>query len=107
MDRVDSDYNLEIDLLENVHIGLLDPTDNGQTYLVRGNYKYYHYGCDSIKDRVNELFKHIFIIDRSCFTRFRDGAVDIGHYRPCALGCKVVLTTVRKFRRYIRYRKYW
>lgn len=52
MDRVDSENNFDIDLLENVHLGLANPTTNGETYLVKGNYKYYHYGCDNIKDRV-------------------------------------------------------
>lgn len=63
MDPVDSDLG-EIDLLTNVHVGLSTPTENGETYLVKGTYKYYHYGCDNVNDKVKYYilcFVHVFI----------------------------------------------
>lgn len=39
--------------LQNVHLGLPDPTLTGKSYLVRGNYSYFHYGCDGYSDAVS------------------------------------------------------
>ncbi|KAF2350677.1 Peptidase C78 ubiquitin fold modifier-specific peptidase 1/ 2, partial [Trinorchestia longiramus] len=38
-------------LLTNPHTGLPLPPDVGSTHLVRGDYLYYHYGCDGFDDR--------------------------------------------------------
>lgn len=40
------------DLLLNIHEGLLPPTNNGETVLIKGCYQYYHYSCDGFKDMV-------------------------------------------------------
>ncbi|XP_011874219.1 PREDICTED: ufm1-specific protease 1 [Vollenhovia emeryi] len=37
-------------LLKNVHENLASP-DSGETFLVRGHYEYWHYGCDGFDDR--------------------------------------------------------
>ncbi|KAH9634593.1 hypothetical protein HF086_006218 [Spodoptera exigua] len=39
------------DLLTNVHETAGISKDSGKTYLVSGNYKYYHYLCDGFDDR--------------------------------------------------------
>lgn len=39
------------DLLKNVHEHLALP-DNGETFLVQGQYEYWHYGCDGFNDKV-------------------------------------------------------
>lgn len=38
-------------LLKNVHENLPLP-DSGETFLVQGDYEYWHYGCDGFNDRV-------------------------------------------------------
>ncbi|XP_052871990.1 probable Ufm1-specific protease 1 [Anopheles cruzii] len=40
----------EKSLLLNVHSNLEPPKPDGNTYLMRGNYHYYHYGCDGFQD---------------------------------------------------------
>ncbi|XP_044735117.1 ufm1-specific protease 1 [Chrysoperla carnea] len=40
-----------LNLLENVHIGLEAPSNHGLTNLVKGDYLYYHYLCDGLDDR--------------------------------------------------------
>uniref|UniRef100_A0A182IPT8 UFSP1/2/DUB catalytic domain-containing protein n=1 Tax=Anopheles atroparvus TaxID=41427 RepID=A0A182IPT8_ANOAO len=40
----------EKSLLLNVHSNLEPPKPDGSTYLMRGNYHYYHYGCDGFQD---------------------------------------------------------
>lgn len=42
-----------LDLLLNVHSNLEPPKPDGSTYLMRGNYHYYHYGCDGFQDVVS------------------------------------------------------
>ncbi|XP_063225005.1 ufm1-specific protease 1 [Bacillus rossius redtenbacheri] len=37
-------------LAVNVHENLKPPTESGKSYLVRGSYTYYHYGCDGVSD---------------------------------------------------------
>ncbi|XP_053677239.1 probable Ufm1-specific protease 1 [Anopheles nili] len=37
-------------LLLNVHSNLEPPKPDGSTVLMRGNYQYYHYGCDGFQD---------------------------------------------------------
>ena len=39
-------------LLTNPHTALLPPDNAGPTHLVKGDYLYYHYGCDGFDDRV-------------------------------------------------------
>ncbi|EDS25734.1 conserved hypothetical protein [Culex quinquefasciatus] len=38
------------ELLLNVHSNLEPPKPDGSTYLMNGNYHYYHYGCDGFQD---------------------------------------------------------
>ncbi|XP_046382962.1 probable Ufm1-specific protease 1 isoform X2 [Ischnura elegans] len=38
-------------LLKNIHIGLSPPASPGETFLVGGDYRYYHYGCDGFDDK--------------------------------------------------------
>ncbi|XP_045126809.1 ufm1-specific protease 1-like [Portunus trituberculatus] len=38
-------------LQSNVHLGLATPEDAEETVTVRGDYLYYHYGCDGFDDR--------------------------------------------------------
>ena len=40
-------------LLANVHDGLEKPQEVSEIYLVKGDYLYYHYGCDGFDDRVS------------------------------------------------------
>ncbi|XP_053665404.1 probable Ufm1-specific protease 1 [Anopheles marshallii] len=40
----------EKSLLLNVHSNLEPPKPDGNTFLMRGNYHYYHYGCDGFQD---------------------------------------------------------
>ncbi|XP_014474432.1 PREDICTED: ufm1-specific protease 1 [Dinoponera quadriceps] len=42
--------NCSTNLLKNVHEDLALP-DNGETYLIQGQYEYWHYGCDGFNDR--------------------------------------------------------
>ncbi|KAL6263786.1 hypothetical protein P5V15_003869 [Pogonomyrmex californicus] len=42
--------NYSHNLLKNVHENLALP-DNGETFLVQGDYEYWHYGCDGFNDR--------------------------------------------------------
>uniref|UniRef100_A0A182WKB5 Uncharacterized protein n=1 Tax=Anopheles minimus TaxID=112268 RepID=A0A182WKB5_9DIPT len=42
----------EKSLLLNVHSNLEPPKPDGNTFLMRGNYHYYHYGCDGFQDMV-------------------------------------------------------
>lgn len=45
-----------LQLLKNVHIGIAEEISNvnkGKTFLVSGNYEYYHYLCDGFDDRVS------------------------------------------------------
>ncbi|XP_071565454.1 ufm1-specific protease 1 [Temnothorax nylanderi] len=42
--------NYSGNLLKNVHVNLALP-DNGETFLVQGDYEYWHYGCDGFNDR--------------------------------------------------------
>jgi len=46
--------NYSSNLLKNVHENLALP-DSGKTFLVQGNYEYWHYGCDGFNDRVIEI----------------------------------------------------
>lgn len=39
-------------LLKNVHVNLPLPESTGETILVRGDYEYWHYGCDGFDDKV-------------------------------------------------------
>jgi hypothetical protein len=39
-------------LLKNVHEDMKPPTAGGTTTLIQGSYRYYHYGCDGLNDRV-------------------------------------------------------
>ena len=41
--------------LKNIHVGLEPPKDVivDSIHLVKGDYLYYHYGCDGFDDRVN------------------------------------------------------
>ena len=39
------------DLLRNVHRDISAP-EGGQSFLVRGDYEYWHYGCDGFNDKV-------------------------------------------------------
>ena len=39
-------------LLKNVHERLSLPDPNGETFLVKGDYEYWHYGCDGFNDKV-------------------------------------------------------
>lgn len=39
-------------LLKNVHLHLKNPTENGKSFLVKGDYTYFHYGCDGHNDVV-------------------------------------------------------
>lgn len=41
------------ELLLNVHSNLEPPKPDGSTYLMNGNYHYYHYGCDGFQDVVS------------------------------------------------------
>lgn len=43
--------NYSSNLLKNVHENLASP-DSGETFLVQGDYDYWHYGCDGFNDRV-------------------------------------------------------
>lgn len=43
--------NYSTNLLRNVHEGLAPPYD-GETFLIKGQYEYWHYGCDGFNDRV-------------------------------------------------------
>jgi len=43
--------NYSSNLLKNVHENLVLP-DSGETFLVQGEYAYWHYGCDGFNDRV-------------------------------------------------------
>lgn len=45
--------NFSYNLLENVHIDLAAPTETGTSYLVKGDYQYFHYGCDGYMDAVS------------------------------------------------------
>ncbi|XP_043464448.1 ufm1-specific protease 1 [Leptopilina heterotoma] len=38
-------------LLKNVHVNLPLPESTGETFLVRGDYEYWHYGCDGFDDK--------------------------------------------------------
>ncbi|XP_076682867.1 UFM1 specific peptidase 1 isoform X2 [Andrena cerasifolii] len=38
------------DLLRNVHRGILPP-EPGESFLIRGDYEYWHYGCDGFNDK--------------------------------------------------------
>lgn len=38
------------ELLLNIHSNLEPPKPDGSTYLMNGNYHYYHYGCDGFQD---------------------------------------------------------
>ncbi|KYQ51702.1 Ufm1-specific protease 1 [Trachymyrmex zeteki] len=42
--------NYSSNLLKNVHENLASP-DSGETFLVQGDYDYWHYGCDGFNDR--------------------------------------------------------
>nr|XP_031841942.1 ufm1-specific protease 1 isoform X1 [Nomia melanderi] len=48
------DYIMTVDytssLLENVHRDILSP-EPGRSFLVRGDYEYWHYGCDGFNDK--------------------------------------------------------
>ncbi|KAG8226402.1 hypothetical protein J437_LFUL011940 [Ladona fulva] len=46
-----SPINYSDSLLKNVHDNLAPPTQSGKTYLISGDYLYYHYGCDGFDDR--------------------------------------------------------
>jgi hypothetical protein len=43
--------NYSSNSLKNVHRNL-DPPNNGETFLVKGDYEYWHYNCDGFDDRV-------------------------------------------------------
>lgn len=43
--------NYSNNLLKNVHENLTLP-DGGETFLVQGDYDYWHYDCDGFNDRV-------------------------------------------------------
>lgn len=53
--EVDLDMKYD-NLLENVHFGLKNPTEDGKSYFVKGLYSYFHYNCDGFKDSVSNLF---------------------------------------------------
>lgn len=40
-------------LFKNVHLHLDNPTEHGKSYLVKGDYTYFHYGCDQYNDVVS------------------------------------------------------
>ncbi|PSN54608.1 hypothetical protein C0J52_07393 [Blattella germanica] len=42
---------IEENLLQNVHENLKLPVTDGDTVLMRGHYRYYHYGCDGTMDQ--------------------------------------------------------
>ena len=44
-----TDYSTS--LLRNVHLGLPHPGP-GETCLIKGDYEYWHYGCDGFNDKV-------------------------------------------------------
>lgn len=55
------DLNMKYDdLLENVHLGLKNPTDDGKSYFVKGPYSYFHYTCDGFQDAVS-FYNFIFV----------------------------------------------
>lgn len=43
-------YNYE--LYKNIHLNIDDPTAHGKSYLVKGDYQYFHYFCDGYDDVV-------------------------------------------------------
>ncbi|XP_003700157.1 UFM1 specific peptidase 1 [Megachile rotundata] len=43
-------HDYSSDLLKNVHQGVLPP-EPGTSFLIRGNYEYWHYGCDGFNDK--------------------------------------------------------
>lgn len=43
------------DLFRNVHLHLPNPTEHGRSFLVKGPYTYFHYGCDGYNDVVTKL----------------------------------------------------
>lgn len=47
-------------LLSNVHFYIENPNLTGKCYFVIGDYKYYHYLCDGVDDRVDFFFMYIF-----------------------------------------------
>ena len=85
--------NMYYKLLENVHYGLKDPTTTGTTTLCRGNYQYFHYGCDHITDAVkiilkyNKMIKYFPYFKRANYVfNCRAGVAVIVHYKHCAVG---------------------
>lgn len=89
MDPIDSDI-IDLDLLQNVHLGLEDPLEFGQTYLVKGTYRYYHYGCDKVNDQVVQSYQsfNIFFIKMRLFDRA--GVVGTVPFKQYALGFEIV-----------------
>lgn len=59
-----------LNLLENVHIGLEAPSNHGLTSLVKGDYFYYHYLCDGLDDRVTKFY--VLSVSRNIFPNFQE-----------------------------------
>lgn len=56
------DVNYSTKLLKNVHENLI-LSEDGETFLVQGEYEYWHYGCDGFNDRVyNYIFTEIIAV---------------------------------------------
>lgn len=45
-----------VNLLKNVHEKLPLPEPTGDTFLIRGDYEYWHYGCDGFNDKVLRFY---------------------------------------------------
>lgn len=51
--------NYSSNLLKNVHSVLSRPEEEeeeSETFLVKGDYQYWHYGCDGLNDRVTTIY---------------------------------------------------
>lgn len=55
-----SPINYQYELFKNVHLHLDQPTGHGKSYLVKGNFTYFHYGCDGFNDVVSVGFIFFF-----------------------------------------------